>query len=211
MHTIALFGGTFDPIHNGHLFTSLKIQEQFNFDSYRFLPCKIPVIKGSAHATTEQRITMIRLAIKQYPQFCLDLREVNRSTPSYMVETLESLRKEYQDSSITLVLGYDAFLNLPQWYSWQKIMSLANLLVINRKKSLQEDRSDLIKTILMKQQVGEKKNLLQKTHGAIYEFDAGDYPISSTEIRFEIKNQTDLSTKLPKEVCQYIIQQRLYQ
>ena len=111
MHSIAIFGGTFDPIHNGHILTSLAIQKSFQFSSYRFIPCKVPAIKPASTASTEQRIHMLRLALKNYNQFEIDLREIKRDTPSYMVETLKSLRKDYPYASITLILGFDAFLS----------------------------------------------------------------------------------------------------
>lgn len=121
MYSIAIFGGSFDPIHNGHLQTSLAIQKYFNFDSYIFLPCKTPTLKPATVANSEQRIEMILRAINRYKQnFKLDLREIERTTPSYMVETLESFRAESPEASITLIIGYDAFISLSQWHQWQK-------------------------------------------------------------------------------------------
>lgn len=209
MYSIAIFGGTFDPIHNGHICTSLAIQKEFQFDSYRFIPCKMPVIKPKSTATTEQRIQMLSLALSNYKQFEVDLREVNRATPSYMVETLESLRKEYQDASINLILGFDAFLSLPKWHQWGKIIEQANLLIIDRE-AFNMKLPETLKEFLQTHQVENKTQLLNKAAGAIYLFNAGDYEISSTQIRTELKEQRNISQLIPEKVYQYIKYEGLY-
>lgn len=209
MYSIAIFGGTFDPIHNGHIQTSLTIQNEFQFNSYRFIPCKLPTIKPASTATVEQRIDMLKLALANYNQFEIDLREINRDTPSYMVETLQSLRTEYQDASITLVLGYDAFISLPKWYQWQDIMKLANLLVINRD-AVNVEMPESLKIVLQNHQVNDKIFLLNQKAGSIYQFNAGNHPISSTQIRKELKMHLIIDQYLPQEISDYIKQQRLY-
>lgn len=210
MHSIALFGGTFDPIHNGHIKTSINIQKYFNFDSYRFLPCKTPAIKPPTIANTEQRITMLELAIKKLELFQIDLREIERTSPSYMVETLQSLRREHKESSITLIIGYDAFLSLPKWHQWEKLIEFAHLLIINRGLYNNEVTPSPLSALLKKHQVSEKEPLINYKAGAIYEFNAGNYPISSTEIRSLLKEQQNVSSLLPKEVYNYIKLQGLY-
>lgn len=209
MYSIALFGGTFDPVHNGHIQTSLTIQHQFHFDSYRFIPCKVPTIKPAAIANNEQRIAMLELAINKHGFCDIDLREIKRETPSYMVETLESIRQEHPEASLTLVLGYDAFLSLPKWHQWENIIKLAHLLVINRD-AFNIQPSDLMKEFLHKYKTKDKECLKNKHSGTIYEFNAGDYPISSTEIKSELKKHSNVSTQLPIEVYDYIKQQGLY-
>ena len=210
MYSLAILGGTFDPVHNGHLKTSITIQEQFQFDSYRFLPCKIPTLKPSSVANSEQRIAMLELAIEKHSGFSIDLREINRETPSYMVDTLKSLRLEYQNASITLVLGYDAFLSLPKWHQWEQLINLANLLVINRSSCSTLPIPPELNTLLTHCRTTDRKLLLAQASGLIYEFDAGNYAISSTEIRDALKKQVHLQTQLPNEVYAYIKQLGLY-
>lgn len=211
MPSIAIFGGTFDPVHNGHIQTSLAIQTHFNFDTYNFLPCKVSTIKPPSFANSQQRVEMLQLAIKSYPDFKIDLREIERDSPSYMVETLESFRTENENASISLILGYDAFLSLPQWHHWEKIIKLANLLVINRMQFSNDPVPESIKKLLKTNKTEIKADLLVKNAGVIYLFNAGNYEISSTNIREELIKNKNIESKLPKEVFNYIKQQELYQ
>ncbi|KTD41547.1 nicotinate-nucleotide adenylyltransferase [Legionella parisiensis] len=211
MHSIAIFGGTFDPIHNGHLQASKFIQTHIKFDSYIFLPCKTPAIKPPTLANNEQRVDMLKLAIKEIPDFKLDLREIKRDTPSYMVETLGSFRLEYPQSSITLIIGYDAFLSLPRWHQWEKIITLANLLIINRNEFIRQAIPEIMQEFLEKYQTKSKVKLLNTQAGNVFLFDAGNYNISSTSIREEIQKGADVTNKLPLTVYKYIKNQGLYQ
>ncbi|HAT7833764.1 TPA: nicotinate-nucleotide adenylyltransferase [Legionella pneumophila] len=211
MHSIAIFGGTFDPVHNGHIKTSLAIQANFSFDSYYFLPCKSPAIKPPSFASSEQRVEMLKLALKPYPDFKIDTRELDRDTPSYMVYTLQSFRQEYTDSSLTLIIGYDGLLTLPQWYQWEKIISLANLLVINREEFFQQPVPKSVQTLLNQYRNDDKNILLNHHAGSICLYNAGHYDISSTKIREQLKQHKDVKNNLPDLVYDYIKKQGLYQ
>lgn len=210
LKNLILFGGTFDPVHCGHLNIAIKVQQAFHFEQFNFLPCKLPVLKNASSASAADRVAMLSLAIENYKQdaaFFIDEREINRKTPSYMIYTLEDIRKEYKDSlALTLMLGADAFMHLPQWYQWQKIITLANLLIIAREPTMPLDATLI--SLLEKHETQEKKYLLKASHGYIYRFDAGNYPISSTLIRHHIASHKALD--LPKKVEDYIFKNHLY-
>lgn len=206
MQRLAIFGGTFDPIHLGHLKTSLCIQETFKFDSYIFLPCKIPTLKPPSHANPQQRIEMLQLALEPLHAFKIDLREINRDTPSYMVDTLQSFRKEYPNDSITLILGFDAFISLPHWYQWEKLITLSHLLVIQRAGWSEKKIPKALEPLVSKHQ-GQSLGL----QGTLSFFEAGLYEFSSSQIREELKKGLDVSAILPNGVYQYIKQKGLYQ
>lgn len=211
MHSVAIYGGAFDPVHHGHIQTALHLQTHFHFDEFYFLPCKDPVLKPATYASSQQRVAMLQLALKDLHEFLIDLREINRKSPSYMAQTLKSIREKAPDKSINLIIGYDAFLTLDKWHQWQDIIKLANLIVINRLESTQEPIPLALNHLLECHEINSNHDLLTHGFGAILFYDAGHYAISSTLIRDKIKKGEDVSALLPKLVDDFLRQQGLYQ
>ncbi|GGI76879.1 nicotinate-nucleotide adenylyltransferase [Legionella impletisoli] len=211
MKSILIYGGTFDPPHNGHLLTALTVQREFKFDKVYFIPCKSPVLKPESHATCSQRIDMLRLALSSYKEFRIDLREIKRDSPSYMVDTLKSLREELGSKiALTLLLGTDAFLQLPNWHKWRELIDYAHILVIQRSIKT-EGQSDTLHHFVSNHLTSNKFNLRSKPAGLIYFYNAGLYDISSTDIRDYIKEGKPIKQYLPHAVYRYIKQHSLYQ
>lgn len=210
MPSLAIFGGTFDPVHQGHLQICDAIENYFNFDSLFFVPCKIPLLKAKAQATNQQRIDMLQLALKPYPKFSLDLRELKRESPSYMIDTLKSFRKDYPQTSLTLIIGYDAWLTLPQWYQWQSLIKFAHILVVTRGDNSQQELPDVLKKLLLDHETQDRSVFLTQQAGCIMQFNAGDYEISSTQIREDIKLGKDVAGLVPEGVCEYIKSNKVY-
>ncbi len=215
MNNLLVFGGTFDPIHLGHLNTAMAIQQIFHFDRVAFLPCKTPVLnKQSTPCTATHRLNMLKLALAQVPKdchFCVDARELNRESPSYTVTTLEEMRTEYgAQLPITLLIGQDAFYQLSQWHQWTRLIKLANLLVIERPGYGKQPLPQAIESLLTKHQTHNPLALLETPKGLIARFDAGEYPISSTMVREGLQNNSLVSDCLPDGVNQYIIDNELY-
>lgn len=130
---IGILGGTFDPIHFGHLRTALDVVEDLNLQQLRFIPCGEPPHRDQPHASPAQRLAMVQLAIASESRFMVDAREIQRGGPSYMVETLESLRQELgEQQSLGLIVGLDAFAALDSWYRWQDLIDLAHLIIMTR-------------------------------------------------------------------------------
>jgi len=132
MKPIGVFGGTFDPIHYGHLRSAFEMLQALRFAEVRFVPCADPPHRGATYASSVQRFDLVRLAIEGQDGFVADNRELQRDGPSYTVETLESLRDEFPDRSIGLIVGMDAFLGLPGWHRWDEILDLAHIVVAHR-------------------------------------------------------------------------------
>lgn len=214
MRNLIIFGGTFDPPHNGHINTAINVQKHFNFDRFLFLPCKTPVLKNEATATPIQRIDMLNLALAAVDKtlnFQIDLSEINRDTPSYMVDSLQHFRKQFGEQIVlTLLMGADAFSQLPYWHDWTKLLTLANILVIKRAGFDDRAHSDSIKELLIKHETQNSTAICEQSYGAIYHFDAGSFDFSSTWVRKELSKKKDLSSFIPESVMQYIKQKGLY-
>lgn len=214
MRNLLIYGGTFDPIHNGHINTAINVQNHFNFDRFVFLPCKIPLLKNDAVATAEQRIDMIELALAYRAKdkhFAIDLSEINRDSPSYMVDSLANFRHQLgNELAITLLMGADTFNQLPKWYAWQQLLTLANLLVIKRTGIDDMQTPELMKELLLKHESQDDKAIGIQAHGLIYRYDAGSYDFSSSWIRKQLAAGKNLNGYLPESVLQYIKQNNLY-
>ena len=208
---IIIYGGSFDPIHLGHLTTAKSVQNYFKFERFIFLPCKTPLLKKPTTASSEQRLRMLELALEPYPQFQIDSREIRRTTPSFMVDTLQSFRYELgYEIAITLLLGKDAFLQLPQWHSWRTILTLSHVLVMDRVQKQQEVIPELLIDLLKTHQTTDKNYLLTKACGKIYQYNAGHIDISSTQLRKKQHLKDNIQAYVPKAVYQYIQQENIY-
>lgn len=129
---IGIFGGTFDPIHFGHLRTSLEVQQALGLEELRLIPLRDPPHREQPNTTPEQRLEMIRAAIADEPAFRLDTRELEREGKSYSVRTLRSLREELGDTPLCLIIGSDAFRGFPTWHKPEEILQLAHIVVMQR-------------------------------------------------------------------------------
>ncbi len=132
MRPMGVFGGTFDPIHYGHLRTAFEMLQALRFEDVRFIPCGDPPHRGTTFASGEQRLRMIEAAISGQDGFTFDDRELRRNGPSYTIDTLLALRREFPDRAIGLILGMDAFLGLPGWRRWNEILNIAHIIVAHR-------------------------------------------------------------------------------
>lgn len=132
MSPVGIFGGTFDPIHYGHLRTAFEMLQALRFEEVRFVPSGDPPHRGKTYASAPVRMQMVAAATRNEPRFVVDDRELKRDGPSYTVDTLASMREEQPDVSLGLILGMDAFLGLSSWHRWQDILGLAHIVVAHR-------------------------------------------------------------------------------
>jgi nicotinate-nucleotide adenylyltransferase len=119
MRKIGIFGGSFDPIHFGHLRPALEILDALSLDSMHFIPSGQPPHRGAPVASAEARLAMLKAAVAGEPRFHVDEREIRRSKPSYTFDTLTELRRERGDDRLVLMLGLDAFLGFTTWHRWK--------------------------------------------------------------------------------------------
>lgn len=206
---IGILGGTFDPIHYGHLRTALDVQQCLSLDEVRFIPCGEPAHRNRPIAEPLQRLAMVRAAIAGQSKFVADDREIRRGGRSYMVDTLISLKQEFKSKTFCLILGMDAFNGIEQWYQWEKIFDLANIVVMQRPTI--NGRVELNKRLLQyKERFIDADNLKTKQNGAICFVPVTQLDISATTIRQQWQENIDSQFFLPDSVLTLIQQQNIY-
>jgi nicotinate-nucleotide adenylyltransferase len=206
---MAIFGGTFDPIHYGHLRTAFELMESLRLPEVRFLPAGTPPHRERPVAEARVRLEMVRAAIGGQPGFVVDDRELHREGPSYSVDTLLDLRAEYAHRSICLVVGMDAFLDLPKWYHWREILQLAHVLVAHRPGWRVPDMGPL-NELLADRGTGRVGDLHESRAGRIYIHAVTQLEISSTAIRELVSNGGDPRFLMPDEVRKTILDSGCY-
>lgn len=179
---MGIFGGTFDPIHYGHLRTAFEMLQALRFGEVRFMPCGDPPHRGTTFATAEQRLEMVRVATEAQHGFVVDDRELLRAGPSYSVDTLTTLRAEFPVRPLALIIGMDAFLGLPKWHQWREILQLAHIVVAHRPGWRAPDVGPLGE-LLADRGTHRIGDLHQAKSGHIFIHDVTQLEISSTDIR----------------------------
>ena len=207
---IGILGGTFDPVHIGHLRVALELYQTLPLHEIRFIPCGQPPHRDLPRANAQQRLTMLRMAIQDQQGFCIDEREVRRPGPSYMVDTLSSLRAEFRDAPLGLIVGVDAFNGLDTWHHWLEIPVFAHIIVVYRPGSAGVNKGKAAE-LLEQRQIGESSALLKQTAGAILLWPARQLDISSSDIRALIAQNKSPRYLLPEQVYAYIQAEGLYQ
>lgn len=214
---IGIFGGTFNPIHYGHLRAAEEIRAMFGLEKIFFIPSGSPPLKRKDLAEAKHRYKMVRMAVRNNPYFeVLDI-ECVRPGKSYTVNTLEQLLRDYPDADLYFILGIDAFLDIPNWREPEKIMSLANFIVLSRpggnfSELFPSPYLDLKKTRLSGLDRGEialYTTVLQSGKKALLTT-VTPIGISSTEIRECVKRGFSIKYLLPENVESYIISKSLY-
>ncbi len=209
MRPIGVFGGTFDPIHYGHLRTAFEMLQALSFDEVRFIPCGDPPHRGTTFADADSRFEMVRVATEDQPGFVIDDRELRRDGPSYTVETLETLRAEFPERSMGLIIGMDAFLGLPRWHRWTEILNLAHIVVAHRPGWKAPDIGPLGEMITATG-THRVQDLHDATHGRLHIHAVTQLEISSTEIRDLIAAGRDPRFLMPDAVRDVIAGNRCY-
>lgn len=205
----AIFGGTFDPVHYGHLRAAAEVCEMLGVDDFRLVPAGQPPHRDHTGAEAYYRLAMLELALAPYPDLTVDEREVRREGPSYMVETLTSIRTEVGDRPILLCLGQDAANDLNRWHKWRELLDLAHLVVMKRPRSRPRYPRE-VADMLSGRRVGRTRRLMTEPGGHVRYLEVTQLAISSTDIREQLAAGRDPRFLLPATVLAYIRKHRLY-
>jgi nicotinate-nucleotide adenylyltransferase len=210
MHPIGIFGGTFDPIHFGHLRTAFELLQALRLSEMRFMPAGNPPHRDTTVATAEQRLAMVTAATQGQAGFVVDDREIRRAGLSYSVDTMRTLRADFPDRPLCLIVGMDAFLGLPKWHQWRELLELAHLVVAHRPGWRAPSMGPLGE-LLVDRGTGRIGDLHETRAGCIYIHAVTQLEISSTEVRKLISAGRDPRYLMPDPVRAIIEQTGCYQ
>lgn len=212
MNPIGILGGTFDPIHFGHLRLAEEVCEGLKMACVRFVPTAVPPHRGMPNASPADRAEMVRLAIAGNDRFLLDERELKREGRSYTLDTLTALRQEMGETQpLCLVLGGDAFLGFASWYCWQSLFDLSHILLVGRPgTALQDERlPEALRKELARRRT-QAEALRDSPGGKIALFPITALDISASHIRELLRKAESARYLLPAPVLDYIGQKGLY-
>lgn len=208
---LTLYGGTFDPIHYGHLRSVEALAQRVKLKSVIIMPNNVPPHRPQPGASSAQRKEMIELAIADHPLFTLDDRELTRPTPSWTVETLEQLRAELgPEQPLGFIIGHDSLLSLHRWHRWERLLTLCHLLVTQRPGYPLTMETPEQQTWLAQNVTHSVDQLHQQPAGKVFLASTPHYDISATTIRHRIENNQPCDDLLPPDVLAFILQHGLY-
>ncbi len=199
MNKIGILGGTFDPIHNGHLYMAEQAYKQLGLDEVIFIPTgKVPHKDNEFISDSRHRYNMVCLATNNFENYSVSDMEITRDRTCYTYETVKELAEKYKDSKIYFIIGADSAYDLNKWKKPYEILKYCSLAVVNRVTDKHKDLLDYCK---------QKE---EEFKGEIVVLDGFGPEISSTEIRTNIKTKRGADNMLPREVLKYIIENKLY-
>ncbi len=211
LRPIALLGGTFDPVHHGHLRLALECLERLEAQQLRLIPAARPPHRATPGGSPEARLAMLQLAVAGQPDFVVDDRELRRRGPSYTVDTLIELRRELGPQvPLLLLLGLDAFLGLPSWHRADELLTLAHLVVVHRPGWPLPSGDAPPLPLLREAAPASAAAIAEQPHGRVWHLAVPALEISASAIRELCRSGRSPRWLLPDEVGQYIAQHRIY-
>ncbi len=195
---IGVFGGTFDPVHLGHLLPVKSVADSLSLSQVRFVPNRHPPHRDTPWLSVAQRLSLLETALRDYARFELDTCELERDGPSYMIDTLLSVRQRFPGETLLLILGMDALLGFERWHRWRDILESCHLLVTRRPGFA--DSMHGVGTGLASRITDDRRQLMLQDSGRILLESAPRLAISSSEIRQRLQHGGDVSEFLPAAV-----------
>ena len=207
---LGLLGGTFDPVHEGHLHIAQHAYDALALDEVQFIPCHLPVHRGTPQASPAQRLDMLRLALEGCPHLSVNPLELERNTPSYTVDSLRALRQRYPQEGLIWLLGSDTFNTLATWGDYHALVHEAHLVILSRPGHPLSG-APWQRAYLEAHEAPSIEALKQQPAGYVYALPNPKHPAAATHIRQALPKQPDAATALPDAVKQYILRHGLYQ
>lgn len=206
---IGLLGGTFNPVHIGHLRAALEVAEYMGLDELRLIPSARPPHRETPQVSAEQRLAMVELAVVGEVQLRVDDRELQRDKPSFTYDTLESVRGELAaEDQVFLLLGWDAFCGLPSWYRWQELLEFCHILVLQRPDADSEP-PEALRDLLAARSESDPLSLTGPG-GQISFIWQTPLAVSATQVRQLLAQGRSVRYLVPDAVLAYIQAQGLY-
>lgn len=206
---IGVLGGTFNPVHIGHLRSALEVAEEFAFDELRLIPSARPPHRDAPAVSAEDRLALVRLAVEGVELLRVDDRELLRERPSYSIETLESLRGELGEQvQLFLLLGWDAYCGLPSWHRWQELLDHCHILVLQRPDA-DSEAPEALRDLQAARSVADPQ-AMSGPAGQISFVWQTPLAISATRIRQLLASNRSVRFLVPDAVLAYINAHGLY-
>jgi len=209
MQPIGIFGGTFDPIHYGHLRTALELKRALDLARLHFVPAASPPHRTAPSTDALLRLRMVQAAIADEPGFFADDRELKRPGLSYTFDTLTSFRAEFPDRPLCLLLGMDAFLNLPYWHKWRELLDLAHVVVAQRP-GWDAPRGGSLGELYLERRTVQAHELTLSLAGRIHVQPVTQLEIASTDLRASLRAGVDPKFLVPDAVRHIILETECY-
>src|SRR5688572_28734583 len=209
MRPIGIFGGTFDPIHYGHLRTALELKALLDLERVHIVPCADPPHRTAPMSDGALRLRMRQAATRGEPKFMADDRELKRAGVSYTIDTLASCRAERPDRSLCLLLGMDAFLGLPQWHRWRELTTLAHIVVAHRP-GWDAPTAGTLGDLLRERRAPSAAAIAARAAGLVHVQPVTQLEISSTDLRDSLRAGREPKVLVPDSVRELIIETECY-
>ena len=212
MKALGLLGGTFDPVHFGHLRLGIDALEELSLESIRWIPSGAPGHRHSPVASAAHRLEMLRLAIADEPRFHVDAAELESTEPTYTINTFKRLRGELgKEISLVMLIGMDSLLTLHTWREWQKLFDFAHFAVAERPGcTLNEAELDPNLKALYQERHTDSTTLCKTPHGHVVRFNSVPVAVAATDIRSRLAKNQSARYLIPATVLRYIESHALY-
>jgi len=209
MRLIGVLGGTFDPIHNGHIHLALEVRDKLKLDEVKLIPANIPPHRSTPTTSADDRKKMTELAICDQKNLSVDFREIENKNISYTINTLISLRTEFPNDALFLIVGEDVFNMVDSWKDWQSLLNYTHIIVATRPDD-DKNISDELKIWQDKNRIDDIKILKTTLSGYIFYINTPIVKISSSMIRKYYSEHKNIGVYLPANIITYIKDNNLY-